>query len=406
MLKKIAIQDLRPGMYVVNSGLSWIEYPYLYMREGVVATEDAVRAIAAEGFTEAVIDTDLCVGLDMASVESEADISHRISALAEYIPPGPTVALSEELKRAVALYSDSVKQARSIMDDVRMGRALDVDASSPVVEEIIGSVTRNCDALTGLSKLRSFDEYTFTHCVNVAVLAVVFGRFLGKTEDDLRVLGMAGLFHDVGKQLVPQDVLNKPGKLTEAEFVQMKQHPSLGYNHLKKQAGAEGGEVNPVVLAGVLEHHEKYNGTGYPGGLAGDTISEAGRILAVADVYDALTSQRVYKAPMLPHKALGLMYSMRGKEFHPGYVERFIKCLGIYPVGTTVLLNSGHVGVVYGSNPRIPLQPQVLVAAGSLGAILPRRVDLAEHPQLRVSSVADPARYGMNPEQLLERFAG
>lgn len=403
VLKKIAIEDMRPGMYVVDSGLSWLEYPYLYMKEGMISSQVAVEAIVAEGYSEAVIDTELSIGISSGGESGEEALSRDLDALPDFFPPPPIVSVAEELDKAKFVYSDSVRYARSLMEGVRMGGAVDLAASTTLVEDIIGSVTRNCDALTGLSKLRSFDEYTFSHCVNVSVLCVVFGRFLGKSEEELRLLGLAGLFHDVGKQLVPTAVLNKPDKLTPEEFAVMKQHPLLGCKHLYGQEA--GRSMEQAVLLGMLEHHEKYNGTGYPRGLSGSRISEIGRIIAVVDVYDALSSRRVYKAPMHPHKALGLMYSMRGKEFYPGYVERFIKCLGIYPVGSTVRLNTGHVAVVAASNPREPIQPLVMLVADKAGPIVPRRLDLSGQYTVRIESTLDPVEVGIDPVAVLENAA-
>ncbi|UZP67000.1 HD-GYP domain-containing protein [Desulfovibrio mangrovi] len=403
MLKKIAIDDIRPGMYVVDSGLSWLEYPYLYMKEGMISSQITLNAIISEGYTEAVIDTELSMGAVLGGENGDEALSRDLEGLPEFFPPPPIIPVAEEMDKAKSVYSDTVRYARTLMDGVRMGKAIDLEDSSLLVEEIIGSVTRNCDALTGLSKLRTFDEYTFSHCVNVSVLSVVFGRFLGKTEDELRMLGQAGLFHDVGKQLVPSAVLNKPGRLTPEEFAVIKQHPLLGCKHLYGQD--DGRRIEQAIMMGMLEHHEKFNGTGYPRGLSGDGISEMGRIIAVVDVYDALSSRRVYKAPMHPHKALGLMYSMRGKEFHPGYVERFIKCLGIYPVGSTVRLNTGHVAVVTISNPREPLHPLITVVADKAGPIVPRKLDLAGQYKVRIESTLDPLEVGIDPVAVLEKAA-
>lgn len=400
MLKKIPIQDLLPGMYVVDSGLSWLEYPYLYLKEGMVPTAEAVAAIVAEGYTEAVIDTEL--SLLPQRDDTEQAISRSLQELPEFYPPPPLVSVGEEIGNAHAAYVATVSHAKTFMHDVRLGNAVDVHAAEPLIDDIINSVTRNSDALVGLAKLRSFDKYTFTHSVNVSLLSVVFGRFLGKTQEEQKALGLAGLFHDIGKQLVPESVLNKPGKLSKAEFAIMQQHPLLGVRHMYAAHTPQKNVANNAVMTGMLEHHEKFNGSGYPRGLRGDQIHETGRIIAIADIYDALTSRRVYKQAMPAHKALGLMYSMRGKEFHPGYVERFIKCLGVYPVGSTVRLNTGHIAVVAESNPKAPLQPQIIVVSGAAGPIAPRKLDLAGQHKLRIEASVNPATCGVNPVDVLE----
>lgn len=321
MLKKIAVADVRPGMYVVDMGLSWLENPYLYTQEGLLQSERDIAGIRAEGYLEVFIDTRRSlIEEDTAGLTDEELISGEVQrTLAAEEALAPLIPLSEEMGEAREVYAQSVSFARDAMESMRKSGVVDVAASEPLVEDVLASVTRNANALVGLTKLRASDEYTYAHCINVSVLSVVFGRHLGFGELTLRRLGMAGLFHDLGKSLVPEGILNSPRKLSPQEFDVMRQHPQLGYDQV-----CNANNIPEEVCLGMLEHHEKYNGLGYPRGLAGENISVIGRILAVADVYDALTSRRVYKEAMLPHKALGLMYGMRGQDFFPGMVERFI----------------------------------------------------------------------------------
>ncbi|MFW5792208.1 MAG: HD-GYP domain-containing protein [Desulfohalobiaceae bacterium] len=225
---------------------------------------------------------------------------------------------------AQALYRDSVSFAREFIKSIQAGEDFDYDQSSTLVEEMISSLSRNADALISLSKLRQYDEYTYTHSINVAVFSMAYARYLDRPQDYIHALGMAALFHDLGKYLVPGEILNKPGKLSEQEFRVMKRHPLESFQLLREK------DVSEEILRGVVEHHERFNGNGYPQGLKGEQQHPFARIIAVADVYDALTSERIYKKAMLPGKALSLMYGLREKDFHPGMVERFIKCLGIY----------------------------------------------------------------------------
>jgi putative nucleotidyltransferase with HDIG domain len=292
------------------------------------------------------------------------------------MPPGRSVPFREEIKVAKALYEDSLNFARSFVQDVRLGRQVDYEKSTPLVEGIIDSVMRNEDALIGMKQLRAFDEYTFTHSINVAVLSTIFGKHLGLSRERLDLLGRAALFHDVGKAKIPSEVLNKPDRLTEAEFAVIKSHPIRGFEVIRALNKAPND-----VLAGILEHHEKFNGQGYPGGLSGDGISIFGRIIAVADIYDALTSRRVYKEGMLANQALKVMYGLREKDFAPEFVERFIKCLGIYPVGSLVKLSGGVCAVVIGANITRPLEPVVrIVLDHQLRRIPPHTLDLADVP--------------------------
>lgn len=399
MLKKIAVADVRPGMYVVDMGLSWLENPYLYTQEGLLQSERDIAGIRAEGYLEVFIDTRRSlIEEDTAGLTDEELISGEVQrTLAAEEALAPLIPLSEEMGEAREVYAQSVSFARDAMESMRKSGVVDVAASEPLVEDVLASVTRNANALVGLTKLRASDEYTYAHCINVSVLSVVFGRHLGFGELTLRRLGMAGLFHDLGKSLVPEGILNSPRKLSPQEFDVMRQHPQLGYDQV-----CNANNIPEEVCLGMLEHHEKYNGLGYPRGLAGENISVIGRILAVADVYDALTSRRVYKEAMLPHKALGLMYGMRGQDFFPGMVERFIRCIGIYPVGSVVELNTGHRAVVAEVSLREPLQPRVLVVRDPRGRpCASRSLSLAGQTAVRIAACLDPREAGIDPAAAL-----
>ncbi|MGE4552695.1 MAG: HD-GYP domain-containing protein, partial [Desulfovibrionaceae bacterium] len=256
------------------------------------------------------------------------------------------------------------------------GGPVDCDASRRAVGNVIASVSRNAAALICLANLRQHDDYTYTHCVDVAALAVVYGRYLGIAGEDLVDLGLAGLFHDLGKTRVDRAIIVKPGRLSEAEFAAMKRHPALGRSILEHHA-----EVPPAVLRAVAEHHERFNGQGYPAGLRHDQISLFGRILALADVFDALTSDRSYRGAMPADKALSLMFGMRDKHFASPDLQRFVKCLGIYPVGSLVRLSDGRLAVVCRHRPHRLLAPVVNVVTDDRGEDQdPVRLDLADPP--------------------------
>lgn len=400
-MKKIPAAQLRVGMFVVDAGLSWMDYPYLYQEEGEVASQEQIDAIIGEGFDEVFVDPSRgsYVGLEDEelledSLFLDADDLARI--------PAKQVSFKEEMGRARRLYADSLHFAREFLHGARMGYLVDYSQSEKLVESVIDSVMRNEDAIVSLTKLRDFDEYSYTHSINVSVLAVAFGKNLGLSHKMLRALGAAGIFHDLGKAKVPEAILNKPGKLTDGEFEVMKSHPKKGFELLAQQGGA--GED---VLLGVLQHHEKHNGRGYPEAASGEEVSVLARIIAVADVYDALTSERVYKKGMLPYKALSLMYSMRGEDFHIGYVERFIKSMGIYPVGSFVRLSSREYAVVSGSNIAAPLYPQIIVVLDyKQRPCTPRSVDLADiransEGVLEIIECLNPKSYNIDPAAYL-----
>lgn len=400
-MKKIPATQLRVGMFVVDAGLSWMDYPYLYQEEGEIESQERIDAILAEGFEEIFVDPSRG---SYAGLEDEEPLEDSLLQDADDLAriPARKVSFKEEMGRARRLYTDSLQFAREFLHGARMGYLVDYSKSEKLVESVIDSVMRNDDAIVSLTKLRDFDEYSYTHSINVAVLAVAFGKNLGLSHKMLRALGSAGIFHDLGKAKIPEAILNKPGKLTEEEFEIMKSHPQKGFELLAQQGGA--GED---VLLGVLQHHEKHNGRGYPDAASGDEVSVLARIIAVADVYDALTSERVYKKGMLPYKALSLMYSMRGEDFHTGYVERFIKSMGIYPVGSFVRLSSREYAVVSGSNISVPLYPQVIVVLDYMQRpCTPRQVDLAENrgdssKVLEIIECLNPKRYNIDPAAYL-----
>ena len=272
------------------------------------------------------------------------------------------------------------------------GGALDLTFARPLVGDIIKSLSRNVDALVTLSLLKKTDEYTYAHSVNVTIFAVAFANFLGMPDDRLHNVGLAGLLHDYGKALIPNEILTAPRSLTFQEFEVMRSHVLLGVEKIKQFSSVE-----QEAIEGIAQHHEKHNGTGYPNRLSGKQIGVFGRILSLSDVYDALSSRRVYKGALAPNKALGMMYKMRGQAWAPGYVERFIKMVGIFPVGTAVELSNDHQGIVCRSNPNFPAQPCVLVARDPDGrAIQPQFVDLTRYIGLRITrslSAAEAAHF-------------
>jgi putative nucleotidyltransferase with HDIG domain len=362
MVKEVPISELRPGMYVVDTGLSWMDRPFVYSTEGRIFGPDDVRRIQGEGYLTAFVRegnergrsgpnlSRRMAGKELDPLPKEQEAEARVRERLRKVP------IRKEIETARQVHSQLVEYTRGAMKDARLGKPVNYESSKPLAGALVDSVMRNEDALLALKYLKSFDEYTFNHSINVAVVATVFAKSLGYSEDRLRELCQAAVLHDLGKALVPDEILNKPGRLTPAEFAIIRDHPVNGFELLHDVRGP-----SQDVLRGALEHHEKYNGGGYPDGLAGDEISEFGRIIAVADVYDALTSERVYKRGMTPSNALRIIYGMRESDFHPGYVERFIRCLGIYPVGTVVRLTTGETGVVVQGAPPTPLLPTVRV---------------------------------------------
>jgi putative nucleotidyltransferase with HDIG domain len=248
--------------------------------------------------------------------------------------------MAAEMQRASALVNQSREAVSSLFPEARMGRALDTEKCLPLVDEIASSVWRNPGAIVSLARLKTHDDYTYMHSMAVCALMVSLGRQLGMDENSAREIGLAGMLHDMGKAMMPLEVLNKPAKLTDDEYAIMKTHPQHGYELL-----LEGKGVSEVALDVTLHHHERPDGKGYPHGLSGDALTRVVRMGAVCDVYDAITSNRPYKSGWDPAESIARMASWAG-QFDNDIFQAFVRSLGIYPIGSLVRMRSGRLGVV------------------------------------------------------------
>jgi putative nucleotidyltransferase with HDIG domain len=306
--------------------------------------------ILASAIKEVWIDCDK--GLDVAKGETVLSEMHEDEPVAVVSQPPDLIAgnlvprdtapvsAAAEIERAARICLDSKAAVVSMFEEVRMGKAVDVGGARQLVEEISDSVARNPGAIISLARLKTADDYTYMHSVAVCAMMVALAKQLDLDEAQTRDCGMAGLLHDLGKVAMPPEVLNKPGKLTDAEFVIIKTHPTEGFKMLKASPG-----VDAVSLDVVLHHHEKVDGTGYPERLKADAISVYAKMGAVTDVYDAITSNRPYKTGWDPAESLRKMAEWKG-HFDPKVFQAFVKSMGIYPVGSLVRLTSGRIGVV------------------------------------------------------------
>ncbi len=371
MLKKIAVNQLTVGMFVHGFEESWLKHPF-WRNRFLIKDATTLREIQASGVKHCLID--ISQGQDVPPQQVQAPAPAPEEPVAE-AAPRPRVQLSDELQRAAQLRARSAETMRQMFSEVRLGNAIEPSVCAPLVDDVVESINRHPDALLSLARLKTADEYTYMHSVAVCALMVALGRQLGFGDAQCREAGMAGMLHDLGKAAMPQDVLNKPGKLTAEEFELIKQHPVRGYEMLRA-----GGAVSEAVMDVCHHHHERYDGTGYPDRLAGEQISLLARMGAVCDVYDAVTSDRPYKAGWDPAHSLAQMASWKG-HFDQSVFQMFVKSIGIYPTGSLVRMRSGRLAVVLEQNaaaltkPRVklffstkaglPLKPQILDLAAA-----------------------------------------
>jgi putative nucleotidyltransferase with HDIG domain len=416
MRKRIPLERLTVGMYVAGLDMSWVETPFFRHRM-LITKPDQIAKLKASGVRHVEIETEK--GHDVGEAHEEASGPSSPDDLLSLEKPADQPAVDttpasstaptsfeEEMETAKKVYRDAKNVVERAMHDVRMGREINLNTVSKVVDELADSVLRNVDALTSLSRLKSFDEYTFFHSVNTSVLALAMGRSLEMDRGTICLMGMGTLLHDVGKMKVPHSILNKPGALDNYEFEIMKQHTLRGAEILSRTTGLREEAMRPA-----LEHHERVDGSGYPYGRKGHELTQFGRISSVVDIYDAITSDRCYHKAMPPYKALQFLFTLGQKgHLEPLMVQRFIKCVGVYPVGSCVGLNTGEVAIVTQIQHEQPLNPKVIIIKDAAGNVFvpPQAVDLNDQdhtPARSISLVLEPKEVGIDPTDYLGGMA-
>lgn len=393
MLKKISVDHLRLGMHLHAFCGAWIDHPFWrtkFILKDAKDLELIRNSIIKEVWIDAVKGIDVERG--QATEEADDEISDDGEHVATKVAvPQEKVSLDQEVQRAAKICAKAKEAVVSMFQEARMGNAVDADSAMVLVEEIANSVLRNPGALISLARLKTADDYTYMHSVAVCALMIALARQLNLGEQETREAGIAGLLHDLGKAMIPMEVLNKPGKLTDEEFAIVKTHPEEGYKLLLGGTG-----VTEMTKDVCLHHHEKVSGGGYPKGLQGDQISLYAKMGAVCDVYDAITSNRPYKAGWDPAESLRQMASWAKGHFDEAVFQAFVKSLGIYPIGSFVRLESGRLGVVIEQNEKSLLKPRIKVffSTKAQAYIKPEIVDLARSPD-KIAGRDDPAKWGI-----------
>lgn len=407
MLKKVTSAEVCLGMYIHRFEGSWIDHPFWKARFLLQEPRD-LQKIQDSAVTAVWID--IAKGRDCQPPAERAmpvaPVTPSEPAVAPARPtpttfatsaPGTAISCPQEMAQASAVSAHAKQEVARLFQDVRLGQAIELSEVATVVEQISASVLRHPTALISLTRLRTADEYTYIHSVSVCALMTAVARQMELPAEQVQLAGQAGLLHDVGKMRTPLEVLNKPGKLTDAEFAVMQRHPEEGVALLHQWGAAA------EVIDVCLHHHEKFDGTGYPRGLAGTQISLLSRIAAVCDVYDAISSTRPYKTAWSPAEAIRRMAEWQG-HFDPQVFQAFVKTLGIYPIGSLVRLSNEQLAVVVEQHPDSLLTPRVRVffSARSRTPLPQRLLDLARPPaNERILRREDPEEWGFRNLQRL-----
>ncbi|HVC38024.1 MAG TPA: HD-GYP domain-containing protein, partial [Gammaproteobacteria bacterium] len=314
-----------------------------------------------------------------------------------------------DMRKVLASRGKLHRHVQRMLSDVRFGRSADTREARILTLELIDVAMTNPAATLWLTNLETKHDYTVSHCLNVCILSIVFGLHLGLSNDSIAELALGALLHDVGKMRTPVSILDKPGLLTEDEFDIMKKHPVDGFNILRKDKN-----ISEKCLEIVQLHHERISGQGYPFGLKDDEIPVHVRIVAIADVYDDITSNRVYHEGIPPHTCLNMMFHWAPRDFGEDLMQEFIRCIGIYPIGSLVELNSKALGIVMSANPASRLRPIVMLIRDAEGKPYDRRplINLATpsarggEPKWSIKRVVDSKEYDIDLGRIAELEAG
>ncbi len=361
MIKKIKVAELKTGMFIHDLNSQWLKHPF-FGSSVKVDNEKIIQKIIAYGIEEVFIDTDL--GIDVTDAprkeEVEQKVSRKIDDISKVKTEKKIISIDEEIVTAKKIKQEAVKTVQKIMTDIKLGKQIEKEKVEVLVDNILDSVVRNQDALIALSKLRKINDYVHNHSMSVCILMSTFAKHLGYKSGIIREIGVGAMLHDVGTASMPPEILNKTSDLSKEEFEIIKEHVKQGRTLLEKTSG-----ISDVIIEMAYQHHERLDGSGYPNAIKGEEISYFGKAIAIVDVYDALTSQRCYRRWITPTEALRVLYDNKGTEFDPDLVDKFIQCIGVYPVGSLLRLDSGLLGFVVSHNETSMLEPVLRIVYDS-----------------------------------------
>ena len=403
MVKKIKSDQLQCGMFIHDLNCSWLDHPFV-KNKFKVGSDAVIKKIIDNGIREVYIDTGR--GPDVIDAPAVKDVQSELHEEVKKVGDAEQeitqeVPLKEELVRAREIKKEAIQTIHGFMDEVRFGGEIKTENVERVVEKMVDSIFCNADALLSLTRIREKDEYTYMHSMGVCILMISFGKHLGFDSQQLKEVGIGGMLHDVGKMKVPQDILLSARKLSDEEFEKMREHVVFSRTLLEQT-----NNIPAIATQIAAEHHERADGTGYPEGLTQKEISLYGQAVAIVDVYDAMTSKRAYQRRYPPTEVLGKLYEWSEYHFNKDLVQKFIRCMGIYPVGSLVHLESGLLGLVLGHGVE-SLKPLVRVIYDTKknNPVMPYDVDLSNpgnNRQDQVSNYASFDQWNINPDTYLQ----
>jgi HD-GYP domain-containing protein (c-di-GMP phosphodiesterase class II) len=348
VLLQTDVKDLRLGMYVSKLDKPWLESSFLFQGFELM-TQDDIDAVKLE-CQYVFIDIEKQNKFRLTPSDRHKDTKADKEAYQKRSSFG------KEIDHTKDTYQKTSSLVKSFMDGVALGRGINVEIAKKAVAECVECVLKSPDAILWMTQLKNRDAYTAQHSMNVCLLAILLGRQLHLSEEELNQVGLCGMMHDMGKMLVPLEVLNKPARLDAHELAWMNKHPEFGRNLLMKSKGMYGGAIDVAY-----SHHERMDGKGYPRGLSGEHLTPETRMITIVDMYDAMTSDRVYQKGRTHRIAIDEMLKLRGTYLDAGYLIKFIEALGLYPAGSIIEMSNGEVGVVTEVDPNHQLKPKVLL---------------------------------------------
>jgi len=371
-LREIPVEELTFGMYVSKLDRPWTETPFVF--QGFVLKSEKQVDVLKKYCKHVFVDPEKEDLTEVGKV-SAAEIA-KVRGTTVY---KEAASVEVELPRAQSAYKQTTAVVEELSRAVEVGNAIDSTHSRDAASQITESVVRNPDAMALLIKLQEKSGATLSRAAEVSVMMTIFGRFLQLPQDRLELLGMLGLLQDVGKLKLPT-ALTTNGPVNAAEVELYRTHVDHSVEILSNTPGL------PQELGGLASlHHERFDGSGYPRGLRGGGIALFGLIAGIVDTFDTLTAPPPFGENLSPSNALNIIYKGRGKQFHPALVEQFIQCIGVFPVGSVVELNSGEVAIVIAQNMVRRLQPRIMVVRDAHGhPLMPyTMLDLMKEPKVK-----------------------